>query len=214
MGEEYARGYSWPSMNWKATDLAKEWERFYQHCEFTFGGPLSKCSEKEKICNLMNFVGDKGREKYLTFEWATVTVGTGTEARQVNQADILKCVADKFKQHVESKKNPIRAAIVFDKRAQQPNEPFDDFVTSLILLARGMDINEPEKLIRNAIACRSSDERVRQKCVQKGRKLTLDDAIEIGRSFESTQDTVKIMTGEDPKVTVNKVSKQMTGAGR
>ena len=59
-------------MNWAATDLSKEWERFYQHCEFAFGGPLSKCMEKEKICNLMSFVGDKGREIYLTFQWDTV----------------------------------------------------------------------------------------------------------------------------------------------
>jgi hypothetical protein len=206
MAEDYARGYSWPAMNWQAPDLAKEWERFYQHCQFTFGGPLSKCSKKEKICNLMNFVGDKGREKYLTFQWNTITVGSGTNATKVNEKDNLESVVKKFKDHVEAKKNPIRAAIVFDKRAQQPNEPFDDFVTSLILLARGMDITESEKLIHNAIACRSQDERVRQKCVQKGRNLTLDDAIEIGRSFESTQDTVKIMTGEDPKVAVNKLS--------
>ena len=69
--------YNWPTMNWAATDLSKEWERFYQHCEFAFGGPLNKCTEKEKICNLMSFVGDKGQEIYHTFQWNTVQVGSG-----------------------------------------------------------------------------------------------------------------------------------------
>ena len=70
---------------------------FYQHCEFTFGGPLSKCTEKEKICNLMSFVGDKGREIYLTFQWETVRVGTGESAQDVNERDILERVVGKFK---------------------------------------------------------------------------------------------------------------------
>ena len=50
MAEGYTgSSYNWPVMNWAAEDLAgREWERFYQHCEFAFGGPLSKCSEKEK----------------------------------------------------------------------------------------------------------------------------------------------------------------------
>ena len=76
MAEGYTgSSYNWPVMNWAAADLSREWERFYQHCEFAFGGPLSKCSEKEKNCNLMSFVGDKGREIFLTFRWKTVDRG-------------------------------------------------------------------------------------------------------------------------------------------
>ena len=72
-------------MNWAATDLSKEWERFYQHCEFAFGGPLSKCTEKEKICNLMSFVSDKGREIYLTFQWDTVQAGSGENRHDISE---------------------------------------------------------------------------------------------------------------------------------
>ena len=91
-------------MNWAATDLSKEWERFYQYCEFAFGGPLSKCMEKEKICNLMSFVGDKGRDIYLTFQWDTVQVGSGENRHDISERDILERVADKFKAHLEAKK--------------------------------------------------------------------------------------------------------------
>ena len=156
-------------MNWQAKDLGKDWERFYQHCEFAFGGPLSKCTEKEKICNLMSFVGDKGREMYLTFQWKTVEVGTGHDIQQVSEKDILNKVAAKFKEQLASKKNPIMAAVQFDRKHQKQGETFDDFVTDLKLLPRRLDINETDKLIRNAIACKSLDERVKQRCLEKSK---------------------------------------------
>ena len=207
MAEGYANSsYKWPTMNWAAADLSKEWERFYQHCEFTFGGPLSKCTEKEKICNLMSFVGDKGREIYLTFQWETVRVGTGESAQDVNERDILERVVGKFKAHLEAKKNPIMAAVKFDRRRQLQGETFDSFVTDLKLLARGLDMTESNKLIRNAIACKSLDERVRQRCLEKSKHLTLEMAIDIGRMFEATKDGMQVMSGEDPKVEVNKLA--------
>ena len=193
-------------MNWQAKDLDKEWERFYQHCEFAFGGPLSKCTEKEKICNLMSFVGDKGREMYLTFQWNTIEVGTDDNIQQVSEKDILDKVAAKFKEQLASKKNPIMAAVQFDRRHQKQGETFDDFVTDLKLLARGLDIDQTDKLIRNAIACKSLDERVRQRCLEKSKNLTLETAISIGRLFEATKDGMKVITGEDPNVLVHGVS--------
>ena len=207
MAEGYTNSsFNWPRMNWDASDLSKEWERFYQHCEFTFGGPLSKCTEKEKICNLMSFVGDKGREIYLTFQWETVKVGSGESAQDVSEKDILVRVVGKFKAHLEAKKNPIMAAVKFDRRRQLQGETFDSFVTDLKLLARGLDMTETNKLIRNAIACKSLDERVRQRCLEKSKNLTLEMAIDIGRMFEATKDGMQVMSGEDPKVEVNKLA--------
>ena len=52
-------------------------------------------------------------------------------------------------------------AVQFDRRHQKPGETFDNFVTDLKLLAHGLDIQEMEKLIRNAIAHKSLDKRVR-----------------------------------------------------
>ena len=104
MAERYPTLYNWPPTNWQATDLDKEWERFYQYHELAFGGPLSKCSEKEKMCNLMSFVGDKGQEMYLNFQWNTIQVGEG---------DIHKRVVAKFQEQLASKKNPIMAAVWF-----------------------------------------------------------------------------------------------------
>ena len=187
MAEGYANSsYNWPNMNWAAADLSKEWERFYQHCQFTFSGPFSKYTE-ENICNLMSFVSNKGREIYLTFDWQTVQVGTAETAQNVSEKYILERVAGKFKAHIEAKKNPIMAAVKLDRRRQLPGETFDSFVPDLKLLAQGVDITETEKLIRNATACKPLDERGRQRCLEKIKYLTLDSATGIGRMFEATK---------------------------
>ena len=56
----------------------------------------------------MSFVGDKGQEIYLTFDWQTVQVGTGDTARNVSEKEILERVPSKYKAHVEAKKKPRR----------------------------------------------------------------------------------------------------------
>ena len=55
---------------------------------------------------------------------------------------------------------------------------------------------------RNAIACE-----VHQRYLEKSKHLTLDTAIEIGRMFEATKDGMQVMTGEKPRVEVNKVTR-------
>ena len=56
---------------------------------------------------------------------------------------------------------------------------FDSFVTDLRLLARGLSMTEKDKLIRNAIACKSPDEQVRKGCLEKSKNLTLETAIDL-----------------------------------
>ena len=95
--------FNWWRMNWPASDLSKEWEQFYQQCVFTVRGPLSKCTKKEKVCNLMSFVSNKGRKIfYLTFQWQTVQVGAGEDKKDINEKVIPKRVAGKFKAHLDA----------------------------------------------------------------------------------------------------------------
>ena len=177
-------------------------------------GPLSKCTGKEKICNLMSFVGDKGREIKLTFQWETVQVGLGESAQNVSEKDILERVAGKFEAHLEAKKNPIMASVKFDRRRQLQGETFDSFVTDLKLMAQGLDMTETDKLIRNAIACKSLHERVRERCLEKSKNLTLETAIDIGRMLEAINNGLQVMSGEDSRVEVNKLARRNSSSRR
>ena len=97
-------------------------------------GPLSKCTKKEKVCNLMSFAGNKGRKIfYLTFQWQTVQVGAGEDKKDINEKVIPERVAGKFKAHLEANKIPTMAAVKFDQRRQFQGKTSDSFVTDLKL---------------------------------------------------------------------------------
>ena len=181
-------------MNWNAGDLAKEWKRFKQHCQFTFDGPLSDKNEKAKVNYLMTYIGDKGREIYETFTWAPAANG------QPAEKDTLEGVYTKFGNYVAPKKNEIRATVNFHNRKQGEHEKFDNFVTDLKILVKDCNYMDENRMVRDSIVLRSSHKAVKEKCLDKGDTLTLDMAIEIGQNYETAQESMKAINGEDAKV--------------
>ena len=150
-----------PTMNWGAGDLAKEWKRFKQHCQFTFDGPLSEKTEKAKVNYLMTYVGDKGREVYETFDWTPAAEG------QAREQDTLEGVYAKFAHHVAPKTNRIRATVEFNRRKQGENEKFDNFVTDLKILVKDCGYLEDDRMVRDCIVLRSYNETVQEKCIDQ-----------------------------------------------
>ena len=55
-------------MNWAAADLSKEWERFYQHCEFTFGLQVMAGEDPRVAVNLkLNFDKVRVRKQQVPY---------------------------------------------------------------------------------------------------------------------------------------------------
>ena len=185
-----------PEMNWNASDLAKEWKRFRQHCEFTFDGPLSEKTEKSKVGYLMGYVGDHGRYIYSGFKWAATAEG------QPPEYETLKGVYAKFEKHVEPFTNHIRATVIFNKRRQTATEKFDNFVTDLKMLVKDCGYKEDDRMVRDAIVLRSFHKEVQEKCLEKGNDLTLDAAISIGRNHEASQESLSTINNYDEDTSV------------
>ena len=169
-----------PCMNWQTANLATEWRRFRQHCDFTFNGPLASKTEGQKVNHLMTYIGDKGCEIYETFLWTPATDDTPTENAT------LEGVYVKYTQYVAPMKNHIRATVSFNRRKQDAGEQFDKFVTDLRILVKDCCYVEENRMLRDAIVLRSSHAAVREKCLEKGDDLTLDMAIGIGQNYETS----------------------------
>ena len=67
-------------------------------------------------------------------------------------------------------------------------------------------MTETEKSIRNAIVCKSLEERVRQRCLKKSKNLALETTIDICRMFEATKDGMQVISGEYQRVEVAKLA--------
>ena len=83
---------------------------------------------------------------------------------------------------------------------------FDSIVTDFKPLARGQGMTETEKSIRNAMVCKTLEERVRQRCLEKSKNLALETAIDICRMFEGTKDGMQVISGEYQRVEVAKLA--------
>ena len=76
------------------------------------------------------------------------------------------------------------------------------------MLAQDCDFKDPEEMIRDRIVFGTKSLKVREKLIAKGAKLTLDKAIEIARSFESSQAQLTAMATENVDGSIHLVQTQ------
>ena len=165
-----------PHMNWDSSNLPDAWKKFRQHAELMFSGPLNEKSEEEKCSYLLIWVGEKGRDIHNT--WTDVT----DENRKK-----LKTYYVKFEEYVTPKANPVCARYKFHNKVQGQQEPVEQFVTELKLLAKDCSFKDPEEMIRDRIVFGTNSSRVREKLISVGADLTLDQAVDISRTYELSQ---------------------------
>ena len=177
-----------PKMDWSSGDLPGAWRSFKQHCEFTFGGPLKGKTEEQRCNYLMIWVGDKGRDIYNTWTLAD-------KAKKK-----LQTYYDKFEAYVKPKSNHVFARYKFHNKVQQEGEPFDQFLTDLQLLVKDCGYQDPDEMVRDRVVIGCRSQKSREKLIQEGSGLTLEQAVDIARTQEISSAQLQTMAGEDPKV--------------
>ena len=72
------------------------------------------------------------------------------------------------------------------------------------------DYATPDEMVRDAIVFGTNDHKVRGKCINEGSHLTLEKAVNFGRTLELSKAQLKSMAGEDKSVNIVNKSKQGT----
>jgi hypothetical protein len=70
------------------------------------------------------------------------------------------------------------------------------------MLVKDCDYATPDEMVRNAIVFGTKDHKVREKCI------TLEKAVNFGRTLELSKAQLKSMAGEDKSVNIVSKSKQ------
>ena len=97
-------------------------------------------------------------------------------------------------------RNEIYERYCFNKRDQEINETVDVYVTAFRKLAKTCNFGTLENiLIRDRLVGGIWDNQIRKRLLQVS-KLTLKDAIDICRSYETTSQQLKVMTQEVHKI--------------
>jgi hypothetical protein len=174
-----------PMFSWDANDTYMEFQRFKQHVEFTFKGPLAGTDDKHRAGWLGMWIGQQGREVYKTFTW------TG------DQEDDPKEILNKLEEYVRPRKNKRMARFKVQRRTQSDSESFDNFVKDLRILLMDCEYTDNDDILTDLIINGAKHHKVQEKLLDQGQKLTLAKAIEIGQRFELSQSQMKAMHGEE-----------------
>ncbi|VDI05942.1 Hypothetical predicted protein [Mytilus galloprovincialis] len=166
-----------PSLNWGAPDVYQEFQRFKQHVEFTFKGPLVKAEPADRAGWLGLWIGQQGREVYKTFVW------------QENEQDNPDIILGKLETYIRPRTNKRVARFKACQRKQTEGENFDNFVKDLRLLLMDCDYGNTEDILIDLIISGVKHSKVQERMLDKGSDLTIAKAIEIGQQFELSQKT-------------------------
>ena len=196
-----------PSINWEATNLPDEWDKFQNHVELIFSGPLKGKNEEEQISYLLLWVGEQGRQIRKTW--------TDISAEDVKKVTTFYT---RFKKHVQPKLNPIFVRYRFNNEVQG-SDSIDAFVTRLRIRARDCNfrVNDTtditDDMIRDRIVFGCSSAKVREKLINEGDKLTMDKAVQVVQNYEYCQQQLSSMniasaSNVDAVKTANGTSRQ------
>ena len=94
---------------------------------------------------------------------------------------------------MQPKLNPVFAQFKFDNEIQG-SKTIDQYVTSLKLLAKDCLFKDEDDMIRDRIVFGVSSQRIREKLINEGEKLTLERAINISQSHEYAQEQLQTMS--------------------
>ena len=174
-----------PCFNWDAKDVYQEFQRFQQHVEFTFKGPLAKADKKDCTGWLGMWIGQQGREIYKTFKF------------EAGKEDDPDAVLAKLKEYVKPAENKRIARFKAHQRKQNEGETFDNFVKDLRLLLLDCDYGDSEDVLVDLLVSGVKHQKVQERLLDQGQTLTLNKAIEIGRQYELSQSQLKVIRGEE-----------------
>jgi hypothetical protein len=133
----------------------------------------------------MLWVGGKGRTIFLTWQL------------NADESKVLKNYYDKFEEYVKQRSNVIFNRYKFHSKVQEQKETFEQFATQLKNLVRDFSYDKPDEMVRDRIVIGVRNPKIREKLIQVGSELQLQNAMEIARTHELSQAQAKSMAGED-----------------
>lgn len=159
-------------LNLQSANLAESWRVFWQNYQiFATAAEVDKKPENVKIAIFLNATGPEAVEIYNSFNL--------TEDEKKKYDTVTQAFADFCK----PKKNEVYESYVFHTRKQETGEPFDSFLMNIKKLVRTCGFEDERRMLRDRIVLGVADKQLQKKLIET-ENLTLDKAIDMGRSAE------------------------------
>ena len=173
-----------PTMLKLSENPADDWKKFKRRwTNYEVASRTDKQPPEVRVASFETCLGDDGQEilEGLKFDNAA------------DRSDIQK-IMEKLQEHFVGKTNESYLRYVFNTRNQQPGETFDKYVSQLRTMIKGCNYGQIEDdLLRDRIVAGIKDDNTRKRLLQTD-KLTLNQCIQICKTFEITEKQLKDMS--------------------
>ena len=186
-----AMSFRTPEMNWDANDLADELAKFKQYCNLIFTGPFSKKSEKEQASFILLWIGRQGIECFNSW----------TRANNEDKEKPGK-IWERFEKYVAPKVNHRLLRFQLQQFKQKSEELIDDFLSrcrNQSTKCKFSNTTESDERLIEQTTISTKHKKIQERLLSKGKSLTLDEAIDVCKTYEATLSQLDQLNSESEK---------------
>ena len=204
---------SGPKLDWTRDNQMYERYRIWRKkVEFIFCSALADSTPKQLVSYLKYWMGDQGIpliEKWestdkLDYSNAKETPATeGGRRRALSSGYKVQTYWDLLDEEFKPKGNKLLSIIELWTRSKQGDKPLNQWLTQIYNLVNICKYPEDstDRIIRDVLIVGCNSNHARDKIIQQGEAVTLNQVIEILQTEESTHSTMQLIQGYDKKST-------------
>ena len=204
---------SGPKLDWTRDNQMYECYRIWRKkVEFIFCSALADSTPKQLVSYLKYWMGDQGIpliEKWestgkLDYSNAKETPATeGGRRRALSSGYKVQTYWDLLDEEFKPKGNKLLSIIELWTRSKQGDKPLNQWLTQIYNLVNICKYPEDstDRIIRDVLIVGCNSNHARDKIIQQGEAVTLNQVIEILQTEESTHSTMQQIQGYDKKST-------------
>ena len=204
---------SGPKLDWTRDNQMYERYRIWRKkVEFIFCSALADSTPKQLVSYLKYWMGDQGIpliEKWestgkLDYSNSRETPATeGGRRKALSSGYRLQTYWDLLDEEFKPKGNKLLSIIELWTRSKQGDKPLNQWLTQIYNLVNICKYPEDstDRIIRDVLIVGCNSNHARDKIIQQGEAVTLNEVIEILQTEESTHSTMQQIQGYDKKST-------------
>ena len=204
---------SGPKLNWtRDNQMYERYKIWRKKVEFIFCSALADSTPKQLVSYLKYWMGDQGIpliEKWestgkLDYSNAEETPATeGGRRRVLSSGYKVQTYWDLLDEEFKPKGNKLLSIIELWTRSKQGDKPLNQWLTQVYNLVNICKYPEDstDRIIRDVLIVGCNSNHARDKIIQQGEAVTLNQVIEILQTEESTHSTMQQIQGYDKKST-------------
>ena len=168
---------------------AENWRRWRQRFELYLAAKeATEKADSIKIAMLLSAIGPEVLERYNHFTWDEGT----TEAPGPEDRKKYKDTVEKFEKELSGMKRVVFSRYKFWEYTRGEQQPFEEYLTQLKVLARACEFSEENNMIRDKIVFQTKERPLKERLLRET-ELDLEKTVRLCTSAEITQKEIRSM---------------------